>query len=67
MFGVALATIGLGFDQNCAAPFARVINRLLRYFKTGNDIVAVDDVAGNAEGGGAFGQIAHGRLLAGRR
>ena len=67
VFGVTFATIGLGFDQNRAATLARIVDRLLRYFITSDDVVAVHDVTRYAKRRGALSQVAHRRLLAGRR
>src|SRR5437762_12217788 len=44
VFGVALATISLGFNQDCAMTCARMFDCLVRDFIAGNDVVAIDDI-----------------------
>ena len=68
VFGVPFAAISFRFDQNCAASLAGIIDGLLRHFITGDHVVPVDNVTGNAEGRRALCQITHRRLhVRGRR
>jgi hypothetical protein len=65
VLSVAFPSIRFRFNQNGAAARACIIDRLLRHFVTGNHVVSIDDVSGNAERGGFLSQVSNGRLHAG--
>src|SRR5690242_7229186 len=65
---MTLATVSLRLYQDSAASRTRIIDSLFGHFVTGDDIVAVDNVAGNAKARGFLGEVAYGGLhIRGRR
>ena len=64
---VAAVPVGLGLDERRAAAAAGTLDRLRRDRAHRGDVVAVDDAARNAIGGGAVGEVREQARLARRR